>query len=228
VFTAADPRVTRSGAAPKDSPGPRAASPVLERLPYSADEAEAILSLVPRPESFAALGFKASRETVLSGQLAQYRIVHFATHADVDTEQPERTGVWLSAVDPHGNPREGLLSLQEIYQLRLPVDLVVLSACRTALGQEIRGEGLVGLTRGFFSAGARQVLVSLWPVEDRATAELMRRFYREMLGRGRPPAAALRAAQTAMWRDQGWQSGYYWAGFVLQGDWEVPPSRPIP
>ena len=89
-------------------------------------------------------------------------------------------------------------------------------------GREIRGEGIVGLTRGFFSAGARRVLVSLWPVEDRATAELMRRFYRAMLGQNRPPAAALREAQTAMWRDEGWRSAYYWAGFSLQGDWLRP------
>ncbi len=128
----------------------------------------------------------------------------------------------LSMVDPQGRPRDGFLRLDDIYRLNLPADLVVLSACRTALGREIRGEGMVGLTRGFFSAGARQVLVSLWPVEDRATAELMRRFYLAMLGRGRPPAAALREAQTAMWRDEGWRSAYYWAGFSLQGDWRLP------
>jgi len=127
-------------------------------------------------------------------------------------------------VDSHGRPRDGFLRLGEIYKLHLPADLVVLSACRTALGREIRGEGLVGLTRGFLSAGARQVLVSLWPVEDRATAELMRIFYREMLGHGRSPAAALRAAQIAMWKDHGWRSAYNWAGFILQGDWRGSPS----
>src|SRR6185436_21017373 len=121
---------------------------------------------------------------------------------------------------------EGFLPLREIYGLRLPADLVVLSACQTGLGREVRGEGLIGLTRGLFSAGARQVLVSLWPVEDRATAELMRRFYAEMLSQGRPPAAALREAQTAMWRDEGWRSPYYWAGFILQGDGRGAVNKP--
>jgi CHAT domain-containing protein/tetratricopeptide (TPR) repeat protein len=191
----------------------------LARLPFSRAEAQAILSVAPRQGTLAALDFDASRETVLSGRLAQYRIVHFATHAVLNTENPELSGVMLSMVDPQGRPRDGFLRLSDIYRLHLPADLVVLSACRTALGREIRGEGMIGLTRGFFSAGAREVLVSLWPVEDRATAELMRRFYREVFSRGRPAAAALREAQTAMWRDEGWRSAYYWAGFSLQGDW---------
>jgi CHAT domain-containing protein len=210
VFSAGDPRVTPAPAAPR-------AAPRFARLPFSRSEAQAILSVAPPSGTLAALDFAASREMVLSGRLARYRIVHFATHAVLNAETPELSGVVLSRVDPRGRPRDGLLRLGEIYRLHLPADLVVLSGCRTALGKEIRGEGLVGLTRGFFSAGARQVLVSLWPVEDRATAELMRRFYREMLGRRRPPAAALRAAQTSMWREEVWRSAYYWAGFVLQG-----------
>lgn len=222
VFDAADPRVT-----PR-STGSREASGRFARLPFSRAEAQAILSVAPSRGSFMALDFAASRETVASGELARYRIVHFATHAILNTDNPELSGVVLSRVDRQGRPRDGFLRLAEIYRLDLPAELVVLSACRTALGQEIRGEGLVGLTRGFFSAGARQVLVSLWPVEDRATAELMRRFYREMFGRGRPPAAALRAAQTAMWRDEGWRSAYYWAGFILQGDWRVSANKPAP
>ena len=108
---------------------------------------------------------------------------------------------------------------QEIYRLKLPADLVVLSACRTALGREIRGEGMVGLTQGFLYAGARSVLVSLWEVEDEGTAELMRRFYREMLRYGKTPAAALRSAQASLWRETRWQAPQDWAGFVLQGDW---------
>jgi CHAT domain-containing protein/tetratricopeptide (TPR) repeat protein len=229
VFSATDPRVTPAPAVPVAARGPRR-EPVapLARLPFSRAEAEAILSVAPPQGRFAAFDFAASRDTVTSGRLARYRIVHFATHAVLDTENPERSGVALSMVDPHGRPRDGFLRLAEIYRLNLPADLVVLSACRTALGQEIRGEGLVGLTRGFFSAGARQILVSLWPVEDRATAELMKRFYREMLGAGRPPAAALREAQIAMWRDERWRPAYYWAGFILQGDWRLPLNKPLP
>lgn len=220
VFGPMDPRVALR---PSGSREPAE----LARLPFSRIEAEAILSEASLRERFAALDFAASRETVLSGRLARYRIVHFATHAVLHAENPDLSGIVLSKVDSQGRPLNGILRLEEIYRLHLPVDLVVLSACRTALGQEVRGEGLIGLTRGFFSAGARQVLVSLWPVEDRATAELMRRFYGEMLGRGRPAAAALRAAQAEMWRDERWRSSYYWAGFMLQGDWRMPPSKPF-
>jgi len=103
---------------------------------------------------------------------------------------------------------------------------VVLSACQTGLGQEVRGEGLVGLTRGFMYAGAARVVVSLWNVNDRATSELMGRFYRKMLKEGRPPAAALRSAQVEMWQQKAWQAPYYWAAFVLQGDWPSTYPRP--
>jgi CHAT domain-containing protein len=101
----------------------------------------------------------------------------------------------------------------------LPAELVVLSACQTGLGKEIKGEGLVGLTRGFMYAGAARVVVSLWNVNDKATAELMAKFYEKMLERGERPAAALRAAQVEMWRQKQWQSPYYWAAFTLQGEW---------
>jgi CHAT domain-containing protein len=102
----------------------------------------------------------------------------------------------------------------------LPAELVVLSACQTGLGKEIKGEGLVGLTRGFMYAGAARVMASLWKVDDKATAELMKRFYRGMLQEGKRPAAALRAAQVEMWRRPPWQLPYYWGAFVLQGEWK--------
>jgi len=178
-------------------------------LPYSRQEAEAILRLVPPDRRLGALGAAANRRTVLSGGLARYQIVHFATHGILDPHDPELSGVALS---------DGILRVQDIYRLRLPADLVVLSACDTALGQEVRGEGLIGLTRAFFSAGARRVLVSLWPVDDSATAELMRRFYRGMLQDGLPPAAALAAAQNSLRQEPEWEAPYYWAGFILEGD----------
>jgi len=103
--------------------------------------------------------------------------------------------------------------------MKLGADLVVLSACRTALGRDVRGEGLVGLTRGFWYAGAPRVMASLWDVRDQATAELMRRFYRRLLHDGLTPAAALRAAQVSMLKEERWSSPYYWAAFVLQGEW---------
>jgi CHAT domain-containing protein len=129
------------------------------------------------------------------------------------------SGLALARFDASGRPRRGSLYAYEIYGLDLPVDLVVLSACRTALGPQVRGEGLMGLTRAFFHAGAARVLVSLWNVNDQATAELMGRFYRGLLERGLPAGRALQEAQLSMLRDPRWQAPYYWAGFTLQGEW---------
>jgi len=125
----------------------------------------------------------------------------------------------LSMVDAQGKPQNGFLRANDIYNLKLPADLVVLSACQTGLGKEIKGEGLIGLTRGFMYAGAARVVVSLWSVNDKATADLMTRFYEKMLKQGKRPAAALRAAQVEMWQQKQWQSPYYWAAFTMQGEW---------
>jgi CHAT domain-containing protein len=221
VFQAADPRVAPGALAAADRlrGGGVADGGRFDRLPSSRREAEEILALVPPGRRLAALGFAANRRTVLSGRLAPYRIVHFATHGVLDSRYPELSGIVLSRIDEQGRPRDGFLGVHDIYRLHLPADLVVLSACETARGQEVPGEGLIGLTRAFFSAGARRVLVSLWPVRDRATAELMRRFYGEMLRNGRSPAAALRAAQDGLRREPGWEEPHDWAGFILQGDW---------
>jgi CHAT domain-containing protein len=223
VFDAGDPRV--SGHPSAALAGSRGADR-FRRLPYSRREAEALLALVPPERRLSALGFAASRETVLGGRLAGYRIVHFASHGVLDPANPDLSRLVLSQVDERGRPRDGSVRARELYALSLPADLVVLSACRTALGQEVRGEGLVGLTRGFQYAGARAVLVSLWEVDDQATAELMRLFYREMLYQGRPPAAALRTAQEALRRQERWRPPYFWAGFTLQGDWRAVPTPP--
>jgi CHAT domain-containing protein len=109
--------------------------------------------------------------------------------------------------------------LHEIYTLRLNADLVVLSACQTGLGKEVRGEGLIGLVRGFMYAGAPRVMASMWEVDDAATAELMKLFYRGVLIEKLTPAAALRAAQIKMLSKKHWQAPYYWGAFVLQGEW---------
>jgi CHAT domain-containing protein len=188
-------------------------------LPATRREAEAIAALVPRERLFTALDFLASRETVLSADLARYRILHFATHGVIDGETPGLSGLVLSMVDERGRPREGFLGSGDIYNLRLDADLVVLSGCETALGKEVRGEGLVGLTRAFMYAGAARVVASLWRVEDRATAELMDRFYRAMLVRGATPAAALRSAQLSLREERRFRQPYYWAPFLLEGDW---------
>jgi CHAT domain-containing protein len=191
----------------------------LVRLLFSRREAKAILAVTPAGKGMEALDFQASRATATNPQLAQYRVVHFATHALLDNEHPELSGLVLSLVDENGKPQNGFLELQDIYNLNLSADLVVLSACETGLGKDVRGEGLVGLTRGFMYAGASRVVASLWSVDDEATAELMKRFYQAMELRGMSPAAALREAQIAISRQERWHDPYYWAGFVLQGEW---------
>ena len=193
---------------------------VIPRLPFTREEATRLLALVPRTSSFAALGFQANNATVQKGDLAQYRYVHFATHGLADTEKPWNSSLVLSLVNAEGQPQNGFLRLKDIYNLKLPAELVVLSACQTGIGKEIKGEGMEALTRGFMNAGAARVVVSLWSVNDKATSELMTRFYQKMLKEGARPAAALRAAQVEMWKQKAWQAPYYWAAFVLQGEWK--------
>ena len=194
--------------------------PLFERLPGSRLEAESIAALAPPGQSMVALDFDASRALALGDRLSRYRAVHFATHGVIDAEHPALSGLALSMVDREGRPQEGFLHLHDIYNLRLNADLVVLSGCRTALGQEVRGEGLIGLTRGFLYAGAPRVVASLWRVEDQATAALMTRFYRGLWVEGLRPAAALRAAQLSLRQERRWRDPYYWAGFILEGDWK--------
>ena len=192
----------------------------LPRLPFSRREAEAIRQVSPKGEVSVALDFRASREVAASPDLSQYRIVHFASHALLDSENPELSGIVLSLVDERGDPKDGFLRLHDIYNLNLPADLVVLSGCQTALGKQVKGEGLVGLIRGFMYAGAARVVASLWNVDDAATAELMSRFYRNMFLRGLRPAAALHSAQMEMAAQKRWRDPYYWASFQLQGEWK--------
>jgi CHAT domain-containing protein/Tfp pilus assembly protein PilF len=243
VFDKDDPRVLplnrsrrAADAAPRTEPAPEVGdrllrsaadvglqtgngSPTLPRLAFSRREAAAIMALTPEGLGLEAVDFQASRETALSPQLADYRIVHFATHGLLDSKHPELSGLVLSMVDERGSTRDGFLSLDDIYNLNLPADLVVLSACETGLGKEIAGEGLVGMTSGFMYAGARRVMASLWKVDDVATAELMAHFYRGVLKEGMTPAAALRQAQLQMWKQKPSAAPYHWGAFTLQGEW---------
>jgi CHAT domain-containing protein/tetratricopeptide (TPR) repeat protein len=189
------------------------------RLPASRDEAEAIMSVTAPGTGLKALGFAANRAAALNPAMADYRIVHFATHGVLDSEQPELSCLVLSLFDEQGRHQDGLLLLSDIYNLNLPVEMVVLSGCDTGLGKDIKGEGLIGLTRGFMYAGASSVVASLWTVDDDATAELMRIFYKKMLVDGVPRASALREAQLEMYKQKRWRAPYYWAAFVLQGDY---------
>ena len=189
------------------------------RLRFSRTEAGEITRLAGSGATLTALDFDSSRETAMKPELGDYRIVHFATHSLLNNEHPELSGVVLSLVDRSGRPQNGFLRLYDIYSLRLGAELVVLSACRTALGEDIKGEGLIGLTRGFLYAGAPRVVATLWEIDDRTTAEAMKKFYEGMLGRGERPAEALRAAQIALWKSKGWDAPYYWAAFTLEGEW---------
>jgi CHAT domain-containing protein/Tfp pilus assembly protein PilF len=228
VFSASDPRVSASSQANLSRPAVAAEAEksesglrqgAFERLPATRKEGVQILGLVPPRDSLSALDFDASRATALSGELSKYRLVHIASHGLLNTLHPELSGLVLSLVDRTGRAQNGFLQTTDIYNLTLNSDLVVLSACQTALGKEVRGEGLVGLTRAFMYAGSPRVVASLWTVPDVSTAELMARFYKGMLADGLRPAAALRQAQISIWKEQRWTRPYYWAAFTLQGEW---------
>lgn len=176
--------------------------------------------------SFIATGFDASREQLAKADLSKSAILHIATHGILDPKRPDRSGLLLSMVTADGKPQDGFFDLQDIYGLHAPVDLVVLSACRTGLGKEVRGEGLIGLTRGFMYAGASSVVASLWKVDDEATSELMKRFYTNMLQQGMTPSAALRAAQNSIRQEPQWRSPYFWAAFTLQGEYREVITKP--
>ena len=212
IFEFDDPRLRARGRPEgKDGRWPR--------LPATRQEADAIIAAAPPGLTLKRTGFDASRSAVLEPSLAQYRIIHFATHGVVDNENPGLSGLILSLYDEKGQARDGFLRLHDIYSLHLPAELIVLSACSTALGKQVKGEGLTGMVRGFLYAGAKRVVASLWKVDDEATGELMRRFYVEMLQTKHSPAAALRQAQLEMWRQDRWQAPFYWAAFSLQGEW---------
>jgi CHAT domain-containing protein len=226
VFDAHDPRVTGGppGKTPSLTPGlERSAQEVglltFERLGSTRREADDLAALAARGQYLRAVDFAASRATALSPEMANYRIVHLASHGLLNPAHPEMSGIVLSLVDSRGRPQNGFLRAGDIYNMRLAAELVTLSACQTALGKEVQGEGLIGLTRGFMYAGAARVLASLWRIPDRATAELMRRFYQAMLVDGLAPPAALRKAQVQMYRDSRSSAPYNWAAFVLQGEW---------
>ncbi len=194
----------------------------LPRLSSSLDEAQAIVELTSAGERQVSMGFDANLERVIGGGVNNFRIIHLATHGLFNDQHPELSGLILSRVDEQGRQRNGFLRTDDIYGLRLNADLVVLSACRTGLGQQVTGEGVLGITRAFMYAGSRSVIASLWKVNDEATAELMKHFYSAMLKDGLPPSAALRAAKEAMWKQGRWRAPYFWAAFVMQGKYDAP------
>jgi CHAT domain-containing protein len=223
VLQSSDPRFGATPPAAQTASLPRTArSPSgaeLGRLLSTSFEAEAIAKLVPGERRLLASGFAANREAVLDGALGDFRYIHFATHGLVDSRYPGLSALVLSQFDARGNRQDGFLRLNDIYNMKLSADLVVLSACDTALGREVRGEGLIGLTHGFMAAGARSLVASLWQVPDRATAELMAQFYAYLLNDGMRPAEALRQAQLWSAAQPRYRDPFFWGGFVLVGDW---------
>jgi CHAT domain-containing protein/tetratricopeptide (TPR) repeat protein len=197
----------------------------LARLTGTRTEAEQIVKLAKSSGAQADtwLDLDASEDNVDTRDLSKYRVLHIATHGLLNAERPQFTGLVLSLV---GNKSEdGFLRTDEVFNLHLGSPLVMLSACETGLGKEKRGEGVMGLTRAFMYAGAPTVGVSLWSVADKSTAELMTDFYRRLLGSsaanaaGVPASAAMRDAQLAMIAGKKYSAPFYWAPFVLVGDW---------
>lgn len=191
----------------------------ISRLPSTLREGKAIMDFVSPGDGVMRTGFDATKQRFVGDRMNDYRIIHLATHGLLNNEHPDLSGVVLSLVDEHGNSVDGFLRLHDIYSLDLSANLVVLSACRTGLGKNIRGEGAVGLSSGFMYAGAKSVVASLWKVDDNATADFMNCFYTAILRDGQPPAAALRAAKLEMRKQGRWHQPFYWAGFVLQGEY---------
>lgn len=187
-----------------------------KRLRFSRQEAEAIEKVAGSGRVRKVLGLEATRDFVVGGGLQGFDVIHFSTHGSLNKEIPDLSAIELSCYNENGSSVPGALRAEDIVRLNLPAGLVVLSACSTGLGKEVRGEGLVGLTQAFFTAGASRVMVSLWNVDDHATAELMEQFYSNLLDRELPPAAALREAQVWAWKRG--KPPFSWGGFVLQGE----------
>jgi len=196
----------------------------LPRLSSTLHEAEAIARLSSGQDRLISTGLAAKLDNVTDNRLNNFQIIHFATHGVFDDLHPELSGIVLSLVDENGRQRDGYVQLNTIYAMHLNADLVVLSACRSGLGQAMTGEGILSITRGFMYAGARSVVASLWKVNDEATLELMQRFYQAMFIEGQRPSAALRTAKLAMWTQPRWRPPYFWAAFVIEGDYSRTPK----
>jgi CHAT domain-containing protein len=227
VYTEDDPRIRTAVIGPLRSSRMRLVDDVpltrsarnqfsLQRLPATSVEAHEIIDLVNEPsKTLALIGPEASRVRVTTAPLDEYRMLHFATHAMMDSQDPALATLALSRWDAEGNPVEGSLRLYDITQLRLNADLVVLSGCDTSLGREIAGEGPIGFSQAFLRAGAKSVVSTLWQVPDTSTALLMREFYRQLIGNRRDAATALQLAQDHIRRQAKWSDPYFWAGFQL-------------
>ena len=196
----------------------------LSRLTASKDEADSIANIVGVSKTDTFSGFSANREQLLNAKAADYKIIHFATHGAVNEERPELSGIVLSRFDKEGRKLNESFRIQDIYGLNLNADLVVLSACQTGLGKEVKGEGVMSLNNAFLQVGAKSVVSSLWKVDDNATKELMRNFYQELASEKLTTSEALRQAKIKMLKNPQYKSPFYWAAFTLQGDFQNIPK----
>jgi CHAT domain-containing protein/tetratricopeptide (TPR) repeat protein len=192
----------------------------LPRLLASRQEAKNISNLAAKNKAVVRTDFAASVKNIKSENLENFRILHFATHGLLNSTRPELSGLVFSLYDEKGNQQDGFLGLNDIYNLELQSHLVVLSACQTALGKDVRGEGLIGLSRGFLYAGSKRIMASLWKVDDAATAEFMKRFYTNHLQKGLSATESLRQTKIEMQKIPRYRSPYYWSAFMLLGDWK--------
>jgi CHAT domain-containing protein len=166
-----------------------------------------------------ATGWKATKAALQSPDLNRFKYIHIAAHSILNDAYPDLSSLVLSRWDSNGKPLDGSVRLRDVYNLKLSAELVVLSACDTGLGKEVRGEGLISMVRAFMSIGTPRVLATLWKVDDEQTSAFMTEFYRQLLDKQRSPAEAVRGAQRALLQKAGTQSPYFWAGFQLHGDW---------
>jgi CHAT domain-containing protein len=191
-------------------------------LPFAGDEAMMIRATMGTEATQLFSGARIDQATLQNLNWNEFSIGHFAMHAILNQQYAELSGLTLGRERVSGAGSGNFLWYGDVRHLHAKLDLVVLSACNTALGERVPGEGLRGLTQAFFAAGSQRVLGTLWEVDDQATSEWMRHFY-QSLKKTRSPATALHDAQKAMAADPQWSAPYYWAGFVLAGDW-----RPLP
>jgi tetratricopeptide (TPR) repeat protein len=214
VFDRDDPRLNRSG-------DPSVASNLATfaqgppRLIGTREEAKAIAAIAGPDRAALHLDFNASLKTLFDPSLSEYRILHLATHGVLDERRPDFSGIILSLVGEDRHPVFGYLSTHDVASLDLHFDLVVLSACDSAAGVNLSGEGVTGLNHAFLSAGARRVVSTVWAADDEVSKELMTAFYRGMLRDGQDPSEALRRSQMEIMRNSRNAAPYYWAGFII-------------
>jgi CHAT domain-containing protein len=194
--------------------GDVAAPQYYARLSGTADEAATIARRLPADRVDRLEGFNATRAGVLGHPLETYRYIHFAVHGTTDADIPQLSSIVLSSYNETGDPIENRVWAGDLLLRRLTADTVVLSACDTALGKRVAGEGLVGLRYMALARGARAVVASLWPVPDRATSHLMDQFYNQLLDHQRPADEALADAMRQSIRS-GTYDPAFWAAFTV-------------